>query len=637
MSNLAVIKTSALQQAPLSWNNEQLELIKTQIAKDCTNQELMLFTQVCQRTGLDPFARQIYAIRRKDAGEYKMSIQTSIDGFRLIADRTGQYAGSDDPVFDEGLPLYQHLKENRGNPVVATITVWKMVAGTRCPFTASASWDQYCQKFNNTPGKMWVKMPHLMLGKCFSSDTEVLTDQGFQKFSEVTGKVLQVTATGLEPTNAKPFVQPYFGEMIQSDGDMLNFCVTPNHDMVTTVGKVEAGAMYATTRTRPMWYIPMSAPGSFVDYPITDEQLLLAGYVLADGSHNGYKQWKVAVSRPHKVESLRSLNPSSELIQHSKGAIAETATRQIVTNFDKRVFTFNSDRVSELIDSDKRIKTEVILKLSQRQARLLLEAWQAFDGHTNKKTGVRKLYTSRLDHLKSIEVLAVAAGYSINTPKIRVSDIATKPNFCVTISDPSPQPIIKPTGNQPGVHITQNESGEVWCVTVPSGKIIVRRNGFSMVCGNCAESLALRKAFPAELSGLYTREEMAQADNSSVDTIAPVNPSAGRIRTVAGRLGVSRVAPLYQAAVAGTSLQGKESKDLSDEDCSYAIALILAQWGLEQGVFDHKRHAENALAQVVKVAETDSDEEIAIAWIAEVDARKSQAAATEIDIPYTEA
>jgi len=120
-------------------------------------------------------------------------------------------------------------------------------------------------------------------------------------------------------------------------------------------------------------------------------------------------------------------------------------------------------------------------------------------------------------------------------------------------------------------------------------------------------------------------------------SIAPTNPSQGRIRTVASILGVSRVAPLYQSAVAGTALQGKESKDLSDEDCDQAVELILSQWGWEQGAFDHRKHAQNALAQVVKVANTDSDEEIAIAWIAEVDARKSQAAATEIDIPYTEA
>src|SRR4030095_10667758 len=74
-------------------------------------------------------------------------------------------------------------------------------------------------------------------------------------------------------------------------------------------------------------------------------------------------------------------------------------------------------------------------------------------------------------------------------------------------------------GHQPGLVVEDNPSGLVWCVTVPSGKIVVRRNGFSMVCGNCAEALALRKAFPEELSGLYANEEMGQAD-------APITPPA---------------------------------------------------------------------------------------------------------------
>jgi hypothetical protein len=44
------------------------------------------------------------------------------------------------------------------------VTVYKIIGNVRCPFTASARWDQYYP--GDEQGFMWRKMPHLMLGKC---------------------------------------------------------------------------------------------------------------------------------------------------------------------------------------------------------------------------------------------------------------------------------------------------------------------------------------------------------------------------------------------------------------------------------------------------------------------------------------
>lgn len=140
------------------YSNEDIALLKRTIMRGTTDDEFKLFLNVCKHTGLDPFSRQVFPVKRwnKKADREDVTFQTSIDGLRAIADRTGCYAGSDDYVFDD-----------EKNPKKATATIYKMVQGQRFAFTASARWDQYY------PGKgigfMWDKMPHLMLGKCAES------------------------------------------------------------------------------------------------------------------------------------------------------------------------------------------------------------------------------------------------------------------------------------------------------------------------------------------------------------------------------------------------------------------------------------------------------------------------------------
>jgi phage recombination protein Bet len=144
----------------LSWTSEQVELIKRTIAVGATHDELQLFLYQAKRTGLDPLSRQIHFVKRKDKG----TIQTAIDGYRLIADRTGKYAGSDDYLFDDGISQYDHMTSGRKTPTTATVTVHKMVDGVRTPFTATAAWGEYFP--GEAQGFMWKKMPYLMIGKC---------------------------------------------------------------------------------------------------------------------------------------------------------------------------------------------------------------------------------------------------------------------------------------------------------------------------------------------------------------------------------------------------------------------------------------------------------------------------------------
>lgn len=142
------------------WEGKK-ELLKRTICKGSDDNELELFIHACKRTGLDPFMKQIYAVKRWSAADKRevMTMQTSVDGFRVIAERTGRYA--------PGAEAKYHYND-KGELVSATSYVKKMTLdGTWHEIAATAFFDEYAQrKKEGGLTQFWEKMPHVMLAKC---------------------------------------------------------------------------------------------------------------------------------------------------------------------------------------------------------------------------------------------------------------------------------------------------------------------------------------------------------------------------------------------------------------------------------------------------------------------------------------
>src|SRR3982751_436538 len=75
----------------LVFSDEQKRILKSTVAQDHSDDELALFLSFCKSKGLDPFAREVYSIKRKG----KVTFQIGIDGARAKGEETGEYDGQE--------------------------------------------------------------------------------------------------------------------------------------------------------------------------------------------------------------------------------------------------------------------------------------------------------------------------------------------------------------------------------------------------------------------------------------------------------------------------------------------------------------------------------------------------------------
>ena len=324
-------------------------------------------------------------------------------------------------------------------------------------------------------GKMWrsIYLPDeggrwAALDYCFSADTEVLTEQGFVPFPELSRdvKVAQWEKVGekYEVTYAMPEayqVVPHNGDIVHiSGGRSTDLLVTPNHNCPLehkSTGKIKV--FKAANYPLSACYLQQHAGILAGDKTATDEEIVTVCAVQADAAYRR-TNYRISVGKPRKIARIK------KYIQY-QNSYPKSTTGQTF-------FVVGRNAVSRfLLDGARKVfNREELLALTPECRMRFLEELLLWDG--SGKFGAKAYYcTTELENAKIVEEVAVLTG--VKTTFRAWEQPNKKTAYFVSFS--------KRSKISTAVYSKTNVpySGNVYCVTMPQHTVIVRRKGRVML------------------------------------------------------------------------------------------------------------------------------------------------------------
>lgn len=139
------------------FSDAQINLIRNTVALGANITEVAWFLYNANKLGFEPNLKQIYLIKY---GNNPAEIVVGVDGYRKQAADSGEYAGSDEPVYEyDPSDTHQFAAQKYRAPSKCTVTVYRLVKGVRVPFTASVRWTEFYPG-DGKAGEQYRKRPH---------------------------------------------------------------------------------------------------------------------------------------------------------------------------------------------------------------------------------------------------------------------------------------------------------------------------------------------------------------------------------------------------------------------------------------------------------------------------------------------
>lgn len=243
-------------------------------------------------------------------------------------------------------------------------------------------------------------------GRCFDENTRIVTKDGFKYFYEIaSGDLIPTINLKTNKIEYKPIYEiykyDYNGKMYKFHNKYKNeeFLFTPNHKCMVKkfvngqLNQPEYKIIEAHEKRRT-YGMPVCFPSGLEDYPISDNELRLLGWLLTDSSVRINK--KVG----HSIILYQSIKNHWKRIEQilQKNNIKYAKTKR--TRYDKRHCHYNTSYTFRLREAKKiinkyslvpdKILPDWCFKLSDRQAKILFHEMMLADG-TIKNNLYRKI------------------------------------------------------------------------------------------------------------------------------------------------------------------------------------------------------------------------------------------------------
>jgi len=345
-------------------------------------------------------------------------------------------------------------------------------------------------------------------GQCVSEDTEVLTENGWKKHTDL---VKEEKIATFNTTNGKiEFLLPQKINVYDFDGEMINLknrvqdqLVTPNHRVLRkkfNADKYEFNAADSLIEFETPILVPITSTVSNTN-EIPDDWIRLYAWLVSEGTFSD-DRGRVALYQStlndENVEEIRTTLSNLGMSWHEMSRIHGFSQ---IPGLRFRLNQRESEKVRETITSKE---VPIFIKtLSARQIRLFIDTYAKGDGHT-EPNGRTRLYTKSEKIRDQLQELCVLCGYGTTLKQrengVWVINIIRNDTTSITKIQKVPY------------------KGKVWCPTTENETFVARRNGKVFITGNSPFSnITLDWTVPEDLRDMPVIVGGKMLDNTYAD------------------------------------------------------------------------------------------------------------------------